>query len=97
MRKNKGLKTRQKKTRHHVVPKSREREGFNVHDKRNIKLLKQGVHDALHRLFSNLTPDEQLEFWYSVNEQVLSEYVKGELMEILSLQDKDFYKDWVVR
>lgn len=84
-------------TRHHVVPKSREREGYNVHHPKNIKLLRQKYHDALHRLFSNKTPNEQLEDWYSVNKEVLSDAVKNAIVELLEMKKEEFYKQRMSR
>lgn len=86
------MENQHKKTKHHVVPKSRVREGYNVHHPNNITHINQKTHDALHRLFDNKTPQEQLALWFSINRQVLSAEVSRKLKEVLEMDKEDFYK-----
>ena len=54
-------------TDHHILPRSRGGRSEN-----NIKRVPNSYHEAYHKLFSNMTPSEILEYlqkmWFSTNE-----------------------------
>ena len=83
-----------KLTRHHIVPKSMN--WSNTPD--NIKKLKDNIHRALHILFSNQTPVEQMEtLMYSINTTALTYEFKNDIWKILSIKDDEyFYKNWIL-
>ena len=85
-----------KLTRHHIVPRSK---GGWMH-KDNIKLLKAVQHRALHTLFANQTPVEQLRtLVLDVNTTTLTSWFKNDIMYILEYEDDNeyYYKDWIFR
>lgn len=82
-----------KKTIHHIIPLSRQKEfKTNLNSENNLVLITDRVHRALHQLFRNKTPQEQLEMWYRINKKVMSK-TTCYLLELLSEMRKDeFYK-----
>lgn len=67
-------------TTHHIVPKSRE--GSNI--RANKVELDERVHVALHRIFSNMTPVEQMERLLRINASALTNEFKDDVSRILS-------------
>lgn len=72
--------------KHHICPTSRW--GVNIQD--NIVRLNIDIHQALHRLFGNMTIEEQMKRLVKISETALRADFKEELIELLSW-DKDFY------
>jgi len=88
--------THNKLTRHHIMPSSR---WWGMH-KDNIKHIKWVQHRALHTLFSNQTPVEQLKtLVLNINTTALTNEFKNDIMYILEYEDdKDYYyKEWIFR
>ena len=85
---------------HHVLAKSRW--GANGQENR-IKIYHK-VHQALHALFSNATPTEQIETLIKINQKALSDDFLHDMNEIISVDDPDYYykkgiwvrKDWSI-
>lgn len=76
-------------TRHHVIPKSR----WGKNKDENIQELKEVKHRALHILYWNALPHEQLllNLWRNAQVIVWDEVMR--IMEILNhIQPTDFYK-----
>ena len=67
-------------TTHHIVPKSRN--GSNI--RANKTELDERVHIALHRIFSNMTPVEQLDKLMKINSSALTEEFKNDVHRILN-------------
>jgi len=83
----------EKETRHHMIPTSR-----NWPDiEENKEKLYQTIHDALHRLFGNGTPVENLRRLWEIQSKVFSEAFKKELFHMLSSDDQWYYERWVWR
>lgn len=80
-------------TKHHIIARSRSDEGYLVNIESNIKKLNSSTHIALHSLFSNKTPQEQLKMMFWINKEVINGCAR-ELIEILiELEVEKFYKD----
>jgi hypothetical protein len=47
-------------------------------------------------LFSNMTPQEQLELWYDINKAVLNAETRGELQEVILSTKERFYREEVL-
>ena len=80
--------------RHHIVPVSK---GWaNVSE--NIIRLKTNVHAAIHLVFWNKTPIEQLEYLIEgYNSQVLRNKFKKDILDVIySWDDGYHYKDWIL-
>lgn len=72
-------------TTHHIVPKSRD--GSNI--RANKVELDERVHNALHMIFSNMTPVEQMERLLRINATALTNEFKDDVSKILNLSNKD--------
>ena len=80
-----------RKTRHHIVPRSKG--GSN--NGNNIAKLDKKKHEAFHTLFSNLTPVEQITFLIDLNYSALNrEFVVGIMAQIMFYKGK--YYEWGV-
>jgi hypothetical protein len=73
---------RNRHTTHHIIPRSRDVDGFEVHRPDNKSVLKEYVHQGLHLQYYNQTPQEQLETWLKINIQVLSNEVREALWDL---------------
>jgi len=79
---------------HHVVPRSRD--GSNAPD--NKVRLDQRVHRALHMIFANQTPIEQIQRIIGINSTALTHQFKEDVGRILLLDDPDYvYKRGIIR
>ena len=76
---------------HHIIPRSRAIEWSNIGVKQNQIELDMKVHTDLHRLFLNMTPQEQLDMWLDINRQVIANDVKKKIENIVSLPKEKFY------
>ena len=65
-------------SRHHLVPTSR----GGTNDSRNIALINDKVHRAIHCLFGNATPVEQIEGILELSDQILKERYKDAIREV---------------
>lgn len=79
------------KTNHHIIPKNRANEWFNVHHELNQIVLSGITHQKHHSVYGDLTPQEQLQYRLDLNWRVLSEDIKFCLQEILSMDIEEFY------
>lgn len=66
-------------TKHHIVPQSRD----GVTSERNIVMLPEHVHVNLHRIFSNKTPTEQIEWLMNINSTALQDRFKRRVAELI--------------
>lgn len=83
--------------RHHIIWQA-EKALFNVFDERNVIRMEMNQHNALHALFKTLlTPKDQLEFLQQLFEPVLSKKAFSLLSVLCSMEDRDFYDDWLVK
>lgn len=74
-------------TRHHIVPRSK---GWSW-EKENIKRLKTKTHEALHILFSNDTPQEQIQRLIQLNYTALTREFVSDINRILQINDDEYY------
>lgn len=82
---------------HHLVPKSRKGEGFDVQSETNLVLMDEKFHENIHRVFSNLTPREQMIFLYEVNKRVISSNSGKEILEVLLKSKEEFYNKNILK
>ena len=82
---------------HHLIPKSRKDEGFNVQADINKGEWYINKHRALHALFVNMLPHEQIEHLLEINSDVIREDVKQEILEVLSKPHSEIYVDEVLK
>ena len=75
---------------HHILPKSRD---WSSND-RNIELLKNTTHRAIHTLFSNQTIAEQLITTVWLSEKALREDVRRWLLDTLTSRDIQDPYEW---
>ena len=71
---------RQKLTKHHLIPRSR---GWNSYYD-NICPLKDSIHKALHVIFTNELPHEQIESLVDINGYALSNEFRYDIQDLLS-------------
>lgn len=86
-------KKEQDKTKHHIIGKSLARK-YNVHCQKNIKLLSDKRHTALHSLFQTLEPHKQLLELFHVISPVMSDEAKEMMLELI--YSDYFYDDDVL-
>lgn len=80
-------------SRHHIVPRSK----WGTWEKDNIKRLKVKTHEALHILFSNDTPQEQIQRLIQLNYTALTREFVSDITRILEINDDEyFYKNGVL-
>lgn len=75
-------------TKHHCVPRSR---GGN-NSQENIRLLRNNKHVALHVLFDNKLPHEQIAALIDLNSSVLTAEFKECMWDIINMENKRIYK-----
>ena len=75
---------------HHIIPKSM----WGSNDKSNLIIIGQDLHRALHCVFGNGWPREQLEQLLNINERVISQETKNSIIDLLDKQDTERYKQW---
>lgn len=82
---------------HHRVAKYKNDEWFKVHDKLNQGLIKHTEHRLIHTLLGNSTPQEQLIYFFTLNEKVMSREAK-EIMKYLEWMNREeFYLDRLLK
>jgi len=81
---------------HHLIPKSRRDDGFDVDAKVNITKLRRRKHDHVHRLYENMLPQEQLKDWLELNSPVLSTRTRDLIQELIDMEKDDFYNSDVL-
>lgn len=80
--------------KHHILPKSQG--GTNV--KENLVKLDTRVHQALHLMFANGTPAEQIARILSISSTALTNEVKSDIIKILDVKDLDYwFKKWIYK
>jgi len=82
---------------HHMVPRSRANEGFEVEHETNLQRLRSNFHTRIHQLFENLTPREQLKLVLDVNLRVLSPRAIQLLSELVQMTKEEFYNPNVLK
>lgn len=78
-------------TRHHIVPRSR----GGCNEDKNVLFMPDNRHRALHTLFCNAMPHEQVSDLLGWNSKVIIEATYEELMNILA--SRKFYKSGIVK
>ena len=78
---------RKKITRHHIIPKSI---GGSNH-RNNIIELMNTQHRALHTIFENQDPVEQIDTILSISATALTEEFKRDIIKILSIQEIQYF------
>ena len=93
MNKNKRKRRNQELTKHHILPKSCE---WNS-EPDNINWIERVKHNAIHTLFANDTPIEQIaELMLNINVTALTEQFKNDVKNLLSETDElYYYKEWI--
>ena len=80
--------------KHHLIPTSR----WGANNESNILKIRVNLHRALHILFSNDTPDEQLRKIIDINNKVFKEDFKQELYNLLNCNNyEDIYKEEAIK
>lgn len=79
--------------KHHIIPSSRKDEWFNTSHPDNIIRIKVQVHNAIHTLFSNETPQEQLMTLAKINRKVYSPKTRKYIEKMFGFGAEDFYQD----
>ena len=80
--------------RHHILPRSRK--WANIWE--NIVKLDRRKHNALHMLFDNKTPPEQIARILDIADTALTEQVKSDIIKILNNFELDYwYNKWIYR
>ena len=84
-----------KLTRHHILPSSK----WWTDDDRNIIMLSNKVHRAIHQIFNNDDPIEQIKtLTLTINWQALTDDFKQRIVDILIYKDPSYYlKDGIYR
>ena len=70
-------------TTHHILPRSRDGNS----EKQNLVSLREGYHDAIHRLFANQLIAEQLITTINISSKALRPEVRQWLLEVLNSRD----------
>lgn len=86
----------EKNSTHHIFAQE-EREHYNVHIKENTIPMERKEHDALHVVFNNNHPKEQLLKIIELNKSVIASDILAVLQEILSLPEDEFYIEGIIR
>lgn len=82
---------------HHKIWKCN-RKWANVEDSRNKMTIERTRHDWLNSLFQCLqSPHEQLEYLRDMYDSILSDIAKQLFDELIGLNRKDFYSQWLVK
>ena len=90
-RKDNGARFKQmEQDTHHIIPKSM----WGSNDKSNLITIRQDLHRALHCVFGNGWPKEQLEQLLNINERVIAQDTKNAIIDLLDKQDAERYKQW---
>lgn len=76
---------------HHICPKWRMKDGYNVHTTENITRINRKVHEAIHHLFWIKVPHERIEYILQIDKSVINKKYVKQIMEIINKED--FYKD----
>lgn len=83
---------------HHIIPKSRAEEGYNVFSRKNIVTIPfVTVHEPYHRLFKLRTPKEIQKFLLDIQKNVLSKVVREAIRDLLNMEVQDFYDSDIIR
>ena len=75
---------------HHILPKSRD----GTSNDRNVELLKNSTHRAIHTLFANQMIAEQLITTVWLSEKALREDVRRRLLDVLTSKDIEDPYEW---
>lgn len=81
---------------HHIIPSSRQREGYNTEQDLNIKRVTRKIHKRWHALFTNKTPQEQLELWLEINGKVLDPMIRETISRMAYMPQNRFYRHEMV-
>jgi len=73
--------------RHHIVPRSKWWSDIN----NNILIMDIRRHNALHMLFDNATPIEQIDKILKLSTTALTEEVKSDIIKILNINDLEYF------
>jgi len=76
---------------HHIVPKARMKDGYNVHTTENITRINRVVHENIHHLFGIKVPHEKIEYIVKMDQKVINKKYVKQLLDILN--QEDFYID----
>lgn len=81
-------------TRHHICATSR---GGARKDERNVVRLVNNVHVAIHQVFANMLPHEQIGRLMDINSTALREDFRQDMAAIIDNYDDYFYKNGILR
>lgn len=76
---------------HHICPKARRKDGYNVHTTENIVKIQRGIHEDIHRLFGVKVPHEKIVQILETDKSVINKKYVKQLFDILYAGD--FYID----
>lgn len=86
---NKPFKHKNYQDNHHICPKARLKDGYNVHTTENIIRLQRKVHNDIHDLFWVKVPHEKIEYVLQMDKKVINKKYVKQIMDILN--QEDFY------
>ena len=79
--------------KHHIVPRSKW--WSNIDD--NLIKIPIQVHNAIHLLFQNRTPAEQIKSILKINEKALTKDFKQSIFDIIRLTETEYiYNNWIL-
>lgn len=79
---------------HHLLPRSK----WWSNDPDNLLRTRVWVHSALHQVFANDTPIEQIKRLIQINSTCLTDWFKDDILNLLRAVDHDyFYKTWIIK
>lgn len=79
---------------HHILPRSK---GWSNIKENKVKLDTR-IHTALHLMFANWTPAEQIKRILDISDTALTWEVKSDIVKILDNKELDYwYKKWVYK
>jgi len=80
--------------KHHIYPRSRVY-WEEIHWKNNIIRLPENYHTALHKMFHNKTPIEQIKHLMSINLNALQKDFNEDILNLLDERDWYEMKNWI--
>lgn len=72
---------------HHICPKARQKDWYNVHTTENIEKIKRKVHEDIHNLFGVKVPHEKIIQILEMDKKVINRKYVRQLFDILNAED----------
>lgn len=72
---------------HHICPRARRKDGYNVHTTENIVRIQRKVHEDIHHLFWVKVTHEKIIQILEMDKKVINKKYVKQLFEILNAED----------